>query len=238
MDLVYARTKACVARPRLSGRFFSFKAIAPSLSDAHIKRFLEVDRAADRESVALTEADLVDFVANGLALRKPDIDRLEAAKAAIGLFGQSESGDFLGELLCANALLCGRSGEVSLWRSSPVWVGRVPRERSVFEGAAPKDISRLMIVWSKLHGRPLPMSLLIAISMMRFLQIHPFLDGNGRTARWVALRFARRHSFSINGFDSLILRVWAKGAAFRHACSASIVEEGDWGPWLQSWSEQ
>lgn len=216
--------------------FFSFRAIAPPLSDAVLKRFIAVDHALGSSTSSLAAADLVDFVANGFALRNPDSERTASASAAFHLLSGSISGDLLAELTRANSLLCGQSGMPSTWRAAPVWVGRVPRERSVAEGADPKEIPRLMAVWSKLHERSLPLSLLIAVSTLRFLQIHPFLDGNGRSARWMALRLARRNPSLFDGLSALILGVWAKGAAFRHACSASVVECGDWGPWLDAWS--
>lgn len=222
--------------PSVKGSFFSFRAIAPPLSDATLKRFIEVDRTLGRHPSKLTVTDLADFVANGLAVRKPDSDRAVAAAAAVGLLHEPPSKDLLGELLRANALLCGRSGGRSTWRTGPVWVGRVPRQRSVSEGADPKEIPRLMSVWSKLHERALPISLLIAVSSLRLLQVHPFLDGNGRTTRWLALRLARRHPPAFDELSALILSVWAKGSAFRHACSASVVERGDWEPWLDAWS--
>lgn len=219
-------------------RSFSFRTIAPSLTSDCLSRFLTVDRAAQSDQVALTKADLVDFIAYGLTLRKPEPDRLIAATAAFQLPGESRTRESLtSEVMRGNVLLCGQSNGSGAWRKAAVWVGRVPRERSVFEGADPKDIPRLMCMWSKLHERPMPLSLLLAISSLRLLQIHPFLDGNGRTARWTSLRLARSHSSTPNGFDALILRVWGKGAAFRHACSASVVEDEDWEPWLSAWSD-
>lgn len=225
------------ATPSVPSRAFSFRAIAPSLTRDRIGRFLSIDRAAQAAQVTLTQAELSDFVAYGLALRKPDPHRLNAAIAAADLMhGPWVGRSVTNEIRRANTALCSCADGSGAWRNAQVWIGRVPRERSVFEGASPKDVPRFMCIWSKLHDLPMPLSLLLAISSLRLLQIHPFLDGNGRTTRWMALRLARRHSIAPNGFDSLILSVWRKGAAFRHACSASVIEEEDWEPWLDAWS--
>ena len=63
--------------------FFSFRAIAPPLSDAVLRRFIAVDRALGLSASSLAATDLVDFVANGLALRNPDSERTASASAAL-----------------------------------------------------------------------------------------------------------------------------------------------------------
>jgi|GEM_PF-6712551 len=220
-------------------RSFSFRTVAPSLTRSVVTRFATVDRIARAYQATLTKADLTEFVAYGFALRNSEPARLAAGKTVVDALDESWKGmSAINEIRNVNACIRDQSRGRSEWRSTAVWVGRVPRARSVFEGAAPQDIPRLMSVWNSFHERNIPLSLQLAVSSLRLLQIHPFLDGNGRTARWMALRLARRHPSVSVGFDSLIASVWRKGAAFRHACSASVIEQEDWEPWLNAWSDE
>jgi Fic family protein len=70
-----------------------------------------------------------------------------------------------------------------------------------------KDVGRLMaamVRWaSQAEKSGLPVPLIAALVHYQFVTIHPYYDGNGRTARLLATFILHRGGYSLNGFFSL-----------------------------------
>ena len=70
-----------------------------------------------------------------------------------------------------------------------------------------KDVPRLMasmVEWVKNAGKNgLPIPLIAALVHYQFVTIHPYYDGNGRTARLLATFILHRGGYGLNGFFSL-----------------------------------
>lgn len=70
-----------------------------------------------------------------------------------------------------------------------------------------KDVSPLMqtlVTWVQQAEREnLPIPLIAALAHYQFVTIHPYYDGNGRTARLLATFMLQRGGYGLNGFFSL-----------------------------------
>lgn len=69
-----------------------------------------------------------------------------------------------------------------------------------------KDVPDLMtslVRWVEHERKILPMPLLAGLAHYQFVTIHPYYDGNGRTARLLATFLLHRGGYGLNGFFSL-----------------------------------
>ena len=72
----------------------------------------------------------------------------------------------------------------------------------------PPDVAQLMldlVVWinSALEAGDTPAPVVAGIAHYQFATIHPYLDGNGRTARLLATRILRKSGYGLKGIYSL-----------------------------------
>jgi Fic family protein len=80
--------------------------------------------------------------------------------------------------------------------------------RIVYLPPEPQDVPLLMtglIEWVniQLEARQLPVPLIAGLAHYQFATVHPYLDGNGRTARLLATLILRRAGFGLQGIYSL-----------------------------------
>jgi Fic family protein len=80
--------------------------------------------------------------------------------------------------------------------------------RTVYMPPEAKDIPRLMkelVAWvnETLAAKELPIPVLVALAHYQFATIHPYLDGNGRTARLLTNLLLHRNGYGLNGIYSL-----------------------------------
>jgi Fic family protein len=80
--------------------------------------------------------------------------------------------------------------------------------RIVYLPPEPHDVSALMkelVEWvnQELAAKRLPVPLIAGLAHCQFATIHPYLDGNGRTARLLATLVLRRGGFGLQGIYSL-----------------------------------
>jgi Fic family protein len=80
--------------------------------------------------------------------------------------------------------------------------------RIVYLPPEPQDVPALMAdltewVNREISARQLPIPLIAGLAHYQFATIHPYLDGNGRTARLLATLILRRTGFGLQGIYSL-----------------------------------
>lgn len=80
--------------------------------------------------------------------------------------------------------------------------------RIVYMPPEPKDVAQLMremVQWInlQLEDGDMPVPIIAAIAHYQFATIHPYMDGNGRTARLLATLILRGHGYDLKGIYSL-----------------------------------
>lgn len=80
--------------------------------------------------------------------------------------------------------------------------------RTVYMPPEAKDVAGLMrdlVRWvnTALHGGELPLPVVAALAHYQFATIHPYFDGNGRTARLLTTLLLQRSGYGLNGIYSL-----------------------------------
>lgn len=173
----------------LSGRpyqCFIPQPLIPAIDASTCKRFAALDRLLKTEPGVepLTEVFLskaADFVAQ--TRHKADAgDRLAQARKSIeNLLSRKRIG--IEQVKALNAAL-GGNGE---FRKISVWMGAPHPALSWHVGSPPGRLNGLVKNLVLLPESGMPSSLQAVIGLIRLLQIHPFADGNGRTARAYAL---------------------------------------------------
>jgi Fic family protein len=77
--------------------------------------------------------------------------------------------------------------------------------RTVYMPPPPSEVHRLvdeLIEWLMANRRIMPHLVLAAVAHLEFVNIHPFDDGNGRTARALTTYMLERHGWGLRGFVS------------------------------------
>ena len=65
------------------------------------------------------------------------------------------------------------------------------------------DLMAGLVSWVEQERKVLPVPLLAGLAHYQFVTIHPYFDGNGRTARLLATFLLHRGGYGLNGFFSL-----------------------------------
>lgn len=144
----------------------------------------------------------------------------------------SQTGRFTEAALSrANAELLGMRR--SSLRARPIWIdGRHPAE-SWFVGPPPVKLPGLMRDLAAFCSDDAHPSLLRAVvALLQLLQIHPFEDGNGRTARVLFMALALRGLGPTELLPRFLRRLWAFRGLSLHGTSLQLRDSGIWGPYL------
>ncbi|MHB1041304.1 MAG: Fic family protein, partial [Eubacteriales bacterium] len=67
----------------------------------------------------------------------------------------------------------------------------------------PELMAEMVAYFTEAEKEELPVPLIAALIHYQFVTIHPFFDGNGRTARLLATFILQRGGYGLNGFFSL-----------------------------------
>ncbi len=178
----------------------------------------------------IDNGSLVDVVLTNDFTKRKQVDP-SVVRAA--LKHQVNLNDRLSLLKTMNALLTG--AEKTQWRAKPVWIGRVSPDKSWWVGSPPNALPQLMRHWNLIASHQLPPLLCLAVEVIRFLQIHPFADGNGRTIRCYALAVARYWGLDQQMVGKIISYLWRDRGGLLHATSYAIKERNDWSGYLKLW---
>lgn len=119
--------------------------------------------------------------------------------------------------------------EVEPWRPGVAWISAPSPELSTYVPPHPDRIPGLMRELHQFIGRCSSINVVIALAVyMQFLLIHPFADGNRRTAEGLLVQLLR----SPEGLSAVVLQClrWAQTHRRTELFNAfrSIQTEGDW----------
>jgi len=106
-----------------------------------------------------------------------------------------------------------------------------------------RDVPDLMgglVSWVEREREDLPVPLIAGLAHYQFVTIHPYFDGNGRTARLLATFLLHRGGYGLNGFFSLeeyhardLSAYYGSLAAHPHHNYYEGRAEADLTPWLE-----
>ncbi len=99
-----------------------------------------------------------------------------------------------------------------------------PGGETIFTTPPSGDVSELMrayIAWPQSHA-DLPAPIVAALAHLEFVAIHPFNDGNGRTARAISRFFLVRGGYALGGLASLDAQLDIHRSDYFAAIRASI----------------
>lgn len=155
----------------------------PSVTKAQINWFQEWDGILSKAcNAAVFASGLSHTVVQ--SINKPSSTRtLGHADTAVAQFLQRERIG-LKHLKKINGVILGNRG--SDLRNTPVWIGAPHPSLSWHVGSPPQMLENLMKNLLEDPPSYYPASMLAIVCLFRILQIHPFADGNGRTARFYA----------------------------------------------------
>ena len=144
------------------------------------------------------------------------------------------SEEFIRELHCIIVVRGqGRRGRLSQYRTTECPVVDVVTRRIDYGPPAPADVAGLMkdlVAWWKgASTQELPAPIRAGLLAHRFVSIHPFDDGNGRTARALATAELWRSGYDMRGFLSLEEHYAANLAAYYDSDGR---HDPDHTPWL------
>lgn len=163
--------------------------LLPAVELSRVKAFSAFDRELIRT------VDESTFIGHAAATVAQTLNKLDAATRhaeASEVLSVWLGRDRLGveQLKKINAALTGK--QTASFRTGPVWMGAAHPSDSWHVGSPPGRLNGLMKKLVELPQSGLPASMQTLIGLLRLLQIHPFEDGNGRTARFYAIWLAYR----------------------------------------------
>lgn len=138
----------------------------------------------------------------------------------------------VGDLITLNAKVL--QLPVRSFRSGAMWVGSEHPADSTFVAPPPSSVGPLMkdLVYT-INDRSLHPLVAGCVALNQMLLIHPFANGNGRTARAVFAAFAVKSGMSVTWIAKFISRIWMHEAMLLHGAQLNIRSTDDWGPYLQ-----
>lgn len=200
----------------------------PAVDDQVIRRFDEVDAAL--ASTCDTQAFSTDAVAAIVQPRnkRSASDRFPAAQRALETL-LSKRNPGVKHLKASNGLLTSDSTR-SEFRTMPVWMGAPHPGVSWHVGSPPDMLPRLVKTLVEDMPTRFPASLAATLLLFRLLQIHPFVDGNGRTARLWSLCEIHRRIGPACGYLRLLDRLWDRTRFDLNALSLAVQLDEDFTP--------
>lgn len=210
-------TRILVGRPY---QCYIPKPLIPQISDHFLCLFQGIDRCL---ASSLHDESFMESMARTVVQPNNRLDSFQAIRNAQQAAEASLNALGIKQLQKANALLLGLPS--SEFRVQPVWLGAPHPGLSWHVGSPPEMIPTLvkqLLCETSLLNSP---SLAAVILLFRLLQIHPFVDGNGRTARYWAIRHIQQNIGPACAFLSLIDSLWDRKNFDINAISLVAQEE-------------
>ena len=137
----------------------------------------------------------------------------------------------------------GPRGKPSPWRDGQNVIRDSETGAMVYLPPEAKDVPDLMdslVEWVERQREVLPVPLVAGLAHYQFVTIHPYYDGNGRTARLLATFLLHRGGYGLNGFFSLeeyhardLAAYYTSLASHPHHNYYEGRAEADLSPWLE-----
>jgi hypothetical protein len=203
--------------------------LVPVVSGAWIAEFRRFDRLLSRDcDAAAFTPSARDAIARAGVRHRGENRQSHASAALAALLTRERIGPK--QLKQINGLLTD-AGSSEL-RAVPVWMGAPHPGLSWHVGSPPHALNGLIKRLLQTAESDWPASLHAVMAMFRLLQIHPFVDGNGRTARFYAIWRVHRGIGPSLGFLRLLDALWDRARLDMNAVSLSAQSENSLDPIL------
>lgn len=208
-------------------QYFEPRPLFPKFEACHRGAFASLDAAQD-QSAAPDRDEQLSLAQKAVLQRRTSLGRGRQSDLVAVAVSNLHSGAPLNKegLIRANGMITGSS--LTNFRRKDVWIGGASPCHALHVGTAPNRISPLMRALLESGTSSLPFTLRAVVVLLRILQIHPFEDGNGRTAR---LHFyqSMHARFGKGAFACEVLHaLWNKSKIDIQAESHSICATEDW----------
>jgi hypothetical protein len=204
----------------------SFTAGQAAVIERLQSRVAKVESNAFAFRTAMVEAVLRHEGSTGLAQsRRRQVN--EAVDFALGC------GTFdVKSLKAVNAILVGQASVG--FRTAPIWIAAAHPSLSTHVGSPARRLQPLVSQILAAQSRPGPIGLRALVAMVRLLQVHPFADGNGRTARLLACWWMADGLGKYPAIPIAISGLWRGGTIGINQMCVAIRDFGDWDPLLDA----
>lgn len=201
------------------------KPLRPKHSRQVISAFKDIDTILKQNLNADSFESLLPSTIGQHGSRSAFAERHLGVHAAISAVSTSQ---FISSknLIAINSAVLGRA---SGYRMGPGWIGGPHPSVSWHVGAPADRLHSLVNGILCLNNKKEPVSYIAIISLMRLLQVHPFKDGNGRTARAYACWLIKKSIGPSPQFCTIINSIWCRSSFDLHAASLAIKAGEDWG---------
>lgn len=131
-----------------------------------------------------------------------------------------------------NAAVMGKTS--SGVRSTTVWMGAEHPRHAWYVAPPPRELPRLLRdLCHFCNDERLPVSLKCAVALQQLVLIHPFADGNGRTARALYCRLMFQSANMAAKGGALIDSLFGFKAMRLQRLQQAIIAQGDWDDYVQ-----
>lgn len=198
--------------------------LVPSLSPEQYRRFRQLD---NQWKASVSDVGFVDVAADTVLLTNLASDGrsrercVEAVGHSLGLRRLEKT-----QLVLLNSELT--ASLVQSYRTTPIWMGATHPAHAWFVGSPPSRLNRLMEGVFDLARANQPVSFRALVSLMRLLNIHPFVDGNGRTARLYSIWLVNRYLGPSHLFLSLLQSLWTTPSFSLNGAGVAVRDSNDW----------
>lgn len=120
------------------------------------------------------------------------------------------------------------------YRNGPIWIGSPHPATSTHIGSPTVRLNTLVSQVLAVQSRPGPALFRMLVCLVRLLQIHPFQEANGRTARLLACRMAAASLGNNPLIPRLVASLWNRGSLGINQMSVAIRDHDDWDPLIDA----
>jgi len=206
--------------------------------------FLAAFKALDEQQASVKKPDSESFLhcldallaSEGVRNGADSARCVSGAGTALLLAAQSIAKDTktsVETLKVANSQVRGLGVKATI-RTSPMWIGAVHPADAWFVAPPAAEVHRLLRdLLAFINDGRWPLTLRTCVGMQQLLEIHPFSDGNGRTARALLLGKLMQRWGLRRSHLSVVAGFWQARGMHLHAASHAAQQSGDWSAFLE-----